>query len=105
MYEDEKPCVDVDGIKVCVVRSKDLGKRDIIITDPKKGARSMRSVTELINKLSKDYDISMDRITDEVLPFVNRRLRDLGEEADSTKISAFDIGYEKRTYRKTNDEI
>jgi len=38
---------------VGVVPSKEIGKRDLILIDEEKGTQSARSITELINMLSK----------------------------------------------------
>jgi len=77
---ERSSCKKVDDhTYVCVVVSKDFGKRDIIIIDYRaKQARSLRSTTELANQLLK-RGIGEEKLT-EVLDFVSNRLRALEEE-------------------------
>ncbi|MDD3985519.1 MAG: hypothetical protein PHY59_06490 [Methanobacterium sp.] len=47
------------GAVVCVVPSKDTGKRDILLMDVFEGNFSLRSITELLNLLMKKK-VSLD---------------------------------------------
>ena len=65
---------------VFVSTSKEFGKRDIILMDEKSGTHTARSITELINMLSKK-DVSF---TDKkrVLEFLAERLRILEQDSN-----------------------
>ncbi|HDD44509.1 MAG TPA: hypothetical protein ENG63_06595 [Candidatus Desulfofervidus auxilii] len=71
--------IDENGEKigyVFVYPSKELGKRDIIYYDIKKRkAKSLRSITELINLIAKKVSIEEIKKT---ISFVEERLIDLG---------------------------
>lgn len=69
---------------VFVSISKELGKRDIILVDERSGSHSARSITELINMLSKKNVSFTDKKI--VLDFLADRLRTLEKE---TKIYDF----------------
>jgi hypothetical protein len=95
----EKPCYSVDkGITVCVLPSKDFGKRDIIFVPTEGKAISVRSTTELINKL-RDYEIPPAKITD-TMTFVSGRLRGLESEEISLGVKAGGFGVEKSKKQK-----
>lgn len=64
---------------VFVSTSKELGKRDIILMDEKTGTHSARSITELINMLSKMNVSFIDK--KRVLEFLADRLRMLEQES------------------------
>ena len=66
---------------VFVSTSKELGKRDIILMDERSGTCSARSITELINMLSKKNVSFTEKRR--VLEFLAERLRIL--EKDSIK--------------------
>ena len=66
---------------VFVSTSKELGKRDIILMDERSGTCSARSITELINMLSKKNVSFTEKRR--VLEFLAERLRIL--EQDSIK--------------------
>ncbi len=63
---------------VFVSISKEFGKRDIILIDEKSGTYSFRSITELINMLSKK-NISFNEKR-RVLEFLSNRLRILEKD-------------------------
>ena len=63
---------------VYVSTSKELGKRDIILIDERSGTQSARSITELINMLSKRNVSFMDK--KRVLEFLADRLRILEKD-------------------------
>lgn len=68
---------------VFVSTSKELGKRDIILMDEKSGTHSARSITELINMLSKKNVSLMDK--KKVLEFLAERLRILEQYSNPQK--------------------
>ena len=59
---------------VCVAPAKEIGKRDILLME-NSGTQSVRSITELINMLSKK-DVSLEE-RKLVLDFLSERLRTL----------------------------
>jgi CRISPR/Cas system-associated exonuclease Cas4 (RecB family) len=61
---------------VCVAPAKEIGKRDILLME-NSGTQSVRSITELINMLSKK-DVSLEE-RKLVLDFLSERLRILEE--------------------------
>jgi uncharacterized coiled-coil protein SlyX len=61
---------------VCVAPAKEIGKRDILLME-NSGTQSVRSITELINMLSKK-DVSLEE-RKLVLDFLSERLRTLEE--------------------------
>ena len=63
---------------VFVSTSKEFGKRDIILMDEKTGTHSARSITELINMLSKKNVSFTDK--KRVLEFLAERLRSLEQD-------------------------
>jgi len=63
---------------VFVSTSKELGKRDIILIDETSGTQSARSITELMNMLSKKKVSFMDK--KRVLEFLAERLRMLEKD-------------------------
>ncbi len=68
---------------VFVSPSKEIGKRDIILIDEESGTFSVRSITELINMLSKK-NISFNEKR-RVLEFLEERLRILEKELKYTQ--------------------
>ncbi|WJI10120.1 hypothetical protein FGU46_08470 [Methanobacterium sp. CWC-01] len=62
---------------VCVAPAKEIGKRDILLMD-EKSTQSVRSITELINMLSKK-NVSFEE-RKQVLDFLSERLRYLERE-------------------------
>lgn len=60
---------------VCVAPAKEIGKRDILLMDESTGTQSVRSITELINMLSKK-DVTFEE-RKQVLDFLSERLRNL----------------------------
>jgi membrane-bound ClpP family serine protease len=62
---------------VCVAPAKEIGKRDILLMD-EKTTQSVRSITELINMLSKK-NVSFEE-RKQVLDFLSERLRYLEKE-------------------------
>jgi hypothetical protein len=80
---------------VFVSTSKEFGKRDIILMDEKSGTHSARSITELINMLSKKNVSFTDK--KRVLEFLAERLRIL--EQDS-KLYDFNAPVTKKTSKK-----
>ncbi|HMK54668.1 MAG TPA: hypothetical protein VK444_07800 [Methanobacteriaceae archaeon] len=60
---------------VCVAPAKEVGKRDILLMDETTGTQSARSITELINMLSKKNVSFQER--KQVLDFLSERLKDL----------------------------
>jgi len=78
---------------VFVSTSKELGKRDIILMDERDGTSSARSITELINMLSKKNVSFQDKRR--VLEFLAERLRIL--EQDSVK---YDFAAPKKDKKK-----
>ncbi len=60
---------------VCVAPAKELGKRDLLLMEEKSGTQSARSITELINMLSKKNVSYEERKI--VLDFLSERLRSL----------------------------
>jgi hypothetical protein len=72
-----------DKGKICgavfVSISKEFGKRDIILIDEKLGTYSVRSITELINMLSKK-NISFNEKR-RVLEFLSERLQVLEKDS------------------------
>jgi len=64
---------------VCVVPSKDVGKRDILLMDVFEGNFSLRSVTELLNLLMKKK-VSLDERR-RVLDFIAESLLILEKNA------------------------
>jgi hypothetical protein len=71
---------------VCVAPAKEIGKRDILLMETD-GTQSVRSITELINMLSKK-DVSFEE-RKLVLDFLSERLRTLEQNMvpDTSKIS------------------
>jgi hypothetical protein len=71
---------------VCVAPAKEIGKRDILLMETT-GTQSVRSITELINMLSKK-DVSFEE-RKLVLDFLSERLRTLEQNMvpDTSKIS------------------
>jgi hypothetical protein len=71
---------------VCVAPAKEIGKRDILLMETT-GTQSVRSITELINMLSKK-DVSFEE-RKLVLDFLSERLRTLEKNMvlDTSKIS------------------
>jgi hypothetical protein len=63
---------------VCVAPAKEIGKRDILLMDERTGTQSVRSITELINMLTKK-DVSFEE-RKLVLDFLSERLRALEHE-------------------------
>lgn len=63
---------------VFVSPSKELGKRDIILMDEKSGTHSARSITELLNMLSKKNVPFTEK--KRVLEFLAERLRTLEQD-------------------------
>jgi len=61
------------GLDICVMLSKDSGETDMIILPSNEKAISVRSTTELINKL-RSYGVSMEEIKN-TLVFVDQILR------------------------------
>jgi hypothetical protein len=81
---DEKKFISTMDVKdingnilgaVCVAPAKELGKRDILLMEQKSGTQSARSITELINMLSKKNVSYEERKI--VLDFLSERLRSL----------------------------
>ena len=81
MPQDEKnikSCMDIKDKEgktlgaVCVLKGKDLNKNDILFMPSNDNAFSVRSVTELVNKLSKKNISYEDR--KKVLDFTSERL-------------------------------
>ena len=72
---------------VFVSTSKELGKRDIILMDEKSGTHSARSITELINMLSKKNVSLMDK--KRVLDFLAERLSILEQNVSQNQIAEF----------------
>lgn len=81
MTQDEKnikACMDIKDKEgktlgaVCVLKGKDLHKNDILFMPSNDNAFSVRSVTELVNKLSKK-NISYEE-RKKVLDFTSERL-------------------------------
>jgi uncharacterized protein YqiB (DUF1249 family) len=62
---------------VCVAPAKEIGKRDILLMD-ETSTQSVRSITELINMLSKK-NVSFEE-RKQVLDFLSERLRYLEKE-------------------------
>jgi len=60
---------------VFVSTSKEFGKRDIILMDERTGTHSARSITELINMLSKKNVSFTDK--KRVLEFFSRKIKDI----------------------------
>jgi hypothetical protein len=71
---------------VFVSTSKEFGKRDIILMDEGSGTHSARSITELINMLSKKNVSFTDK--KRVLEFLAERLKSLEQD---TKIYDFNV--------------
>jgi len=71
---------------VCVAPAKEIGKRDILLMETT-GTQSVRSITELINMLSKK-DVSFEE-RKFVLDFLSERLRTLEQNMipSNSKIS------------------
>ena len=85
---------------VCIVPGKDMDKNDILLIprDSSSRARSMRSITELVNNLKKE-EIPHNEILD-TLEFAGERLRLLGEEGKEFSGFAGPIGGNKRSWKK-----
>lgn len=67
--------IDNDGNllgAVCVTPTKESGKRDILLMDETTGTQSFRSITELINMLSRKNVTFKER--KRVLDFLSERL-------------------------------
>lgn len=73
---------------VFVSTSKEFGKRDIILMDETSGTHSARSITELINMLSKKNVSFTDKKL--VLEFLAERLRDLEKDTKLYDFNASD---------------
>lgn len=82
---------------VFVSTSKEFGKRDIILMDERSGTHSARSITELINMLSKKNVSFNDK--KRVLEFLAERLRTLEQD---TKI--YDYNAPAKTKEKKKDK-
>jgi hypothetical protein len=80
---------------VFVSTSKEFGKRDIILMDEKSGTHSARSITELINMLSKKNVSFNDK--KRVLEFLAERLRILEQD---TKIYDFNTPVKTKENKK-----
>ena len=65
---------------VCVSTSKEFGKRDILLIDDKEGTYSARSITELINILSKKNVPFSDKKM--VFDFIAEKLRNLEHDTE-----------------------
>ena len=78
---------------VCVVPAKDFGKRNIIFMRKSGGARSLRSVTELMNELEK-HSVPFE-VRKEVMSFVAERLRALELEEVSGGLKIGPVSTEK----------
>ena len=91
MYKEEKikNCRDIyskEGKRlgcVCIATSKDFGKRDIILMPEDKPTTSVRSTTELMNKL-QTLNVPFEK-RKELVDFTAERLRDL-ELEESTHL-------------------
>lgn len=79
----DRACLDIKNSKgkpigcVCVVSSKDYRKKDIIIMPRDKPAKSVRSTTELINKLH-NFDVSYEE-RKKAMDFTSFRLKTLDD--------------------------
>lgn len=71
---------------VFVSTSKEFGKRDIILMDERSGTHSARSITELINMLSKKNVSFRDK--KRVLEFLAERLRILEQDTKQYNFNA-----------------
>jgi hypothetical protein len=71
---------------VFVSTSKEFGKRDIILMDERSGTHSARSITELINMLSKKNVSFNDK--KKVLEFLAERLRTLEQDTKKYDFNA-----------------
>ena len=80
---------------VFVSTSKEFGKRDIILMDETSGTHSARSITELINMLSKKNVSFTDKKI--VLEFLADRLRDLEKD---TKLYDFNAPEKTKKTKK-----
>ncbi len=80
---------------VFVSTSKEFGKRDIILMDERTGTHSARSITELINMLSKKNVSFTDK--KRVLEFLAERLRILEKD---TKLYNFNAPVTKKASKK-----
>jgi len=80
---------------VFVSTSKEFGKRDIILMDERTGTHSARSITELINMLSKKNVSFTDKKL--VLEFLADRLRDLEKD---TKLYDFNAPVKSKETKK-----
>lgn len=80
---------------VFVSTSKEFGKRDIILMDETSGTHSARSITELINMLSKKNVSLTDKKI--VLEFLAERLRDLEKD---TKVYDFNTPEKTKKTKK-----
>jgi hypothetical protein len=80
---------------VFVSTSKEFGKRDIILMDETSGTHSARSITELINMLSKKNVSFTDKKL--VLEFLAERLRDLEKD---TKLYDFNAPVKTKETKK-----
>lgn len=85
---------------VIVSTSKELGKRDIILMDEKSGTSSARSITELVNMLSKK-NVSFNEKR-RVLEFLAERLRIL--EQDYSRLYDFSKSSEQNNNNKKHDK-
>jgi len=65
-----------EKIEIYISLNKNGNKVDMIIVS-ENGAASVRSTTELINKLMKDFNISFEKIVNDVIPFVDKKLKEL----------------------------
>lgn len=80
---------------VFVSTSKEFGKRDIILMDETSGTYSVRSITELINMLSRKNVSFLEKR--KVLEFLAERLRILEQDA------IYDFETRKNQQRKSID--
>lgn len=86
---------------VCVATGKDLGKKDIILMPKDGDTRSVRSTTELINKLA-DINVPFEE-RKRVVDFTADRLRALELEEISERFKISPLGAKQS--KKTKGEI
>ncbi len=99
---EHKSCYRITGDKgaVCVVTSKDFGRRDMIYL-PKSSdekAFSVRGTTEMINKL-KEMSVPHDEI-ERVMDFTDERLRALQTDESANGITAGPFSASKSDKKK-----
>lgn len=80
---------------VCVHPSKDMDKNDMLMVPVDSNAKSMRSITELVNNLKKEK-VPHGEILD-ALEFTGERLRSLKEEETKTSAKAGPFGGSKKS--------